>query len=44
MWCIDGSVKIFNDYEEVLSAWWNFPQYCDYVEVIDAKSKGGGFA
>jgi hypothetical protein len=44
VWCVDGSVKILDDYEEVLTAWWNFPQHCSHVEVIDAKTKGGGFA
>ena len=43
VWCTDGSVKILSDYDEVLTAWWNFPQYCSLVEVIDAKTTGGGF-
>lgn len=46
VWCIDGSVKILQDYEDVLTAWWNFNQYIDVVEVIDAKrskTSGSGF-
>ena len=43
LWCVDKTVKIVDDYEDVQRAWWNFPQYCDYVEVIDKKSRGGGF-
>lgn len=44
IWCTDDTVKIVDSYDEVLTAWWNFPQYCRIVEVIDQKSKGGGFA
>lgn len=43
IWCVDKTVKIVDDYEDVQKAWWNFPQYCEYVEVIDKKSRGGGF-
>ena len=35
--CKDKSVKILQSYEEVLECWWNFNQYIDKVEVIDAK-------
>lgn len=46
LWCVDGSVKILDNYEDVLTAWWNFPQHCSHVEVIDAKrskTSGSGF-
>ena len=33
--CADGSVKIVNDYMHVMEAWWNYPQYCVTVDVID---------
>ena len=42
--CADGSVKIVDDYMRVMEAWWNYPQYCVSVDVIDQKTKGGGFA
>ena len=44
--CKDKSVKILQSYEEVLECWWNFNQYIDKVEVIDArrtKKSGIGF-
>jgi hypothetical protein len=44
IFCVDGSVKVVDDYMQVIEAWWNYHQYCDHVEVIDAKTKGGGFA
>ncbi len=44
IFCVDGSVKIVDDYMQVIEAWWNYADYCDHVEVIDAKHKGGGFA
>lgn len=44
IFCVDGSVKIVNDYQQVIEARWNYPQYCDHVEVIDQKTTGGGFA
>jgi hypothetical protein len=43
VWCVDGSVKILDDYEDVMRAWWNFPQHLSHVEVLDTKTKGGGF-
>jgi len=46
VWCVDGSVKILQDYEDVLIAWWNFKEHIDIVEVIDAKrskTSGSGF-
>lgn len=42
--CTDGSVKIVDDYMNVLEAWWNYPQYCQIVDVIESKSAGGGFS
>lgn len=42
--CTDNSVKIVDDYQQVYEAWWNFSEYCVSVDVIDAKTKGGGFA
>lgn len=44
LWCSDRSVKIVDDYQQVIEAWWNYPQYADHVEVIDQKTKGGGFS
>ena len=44
IFCVDGSVKIVDDYMKVIEAWWNYHQHCDHVEVIDAKTKGAGFA
>ena len=46
VWCTDGSVKILEDYSDVQTAWWNFKQYIDKIEVIDAKrgkTSGSGF-
>tara|TARA_Y100000022_G_scaffold85916_1_gene74068 strand:+ start:951 stop:1097 length:147 start_codon:yes stop_codon:yes gene_type:complete len=46
VWCTDGSVKILEDYADVQTAWWNFKQYIDKIEVIDAKrgkTSGSGF-
>lgn len=46
VWCVDGSVKILQDYEDVLIAWWNFKEHIDIIEVIDAKrskTSGSGF-
>ena len=46
VWCVDGSVKILQDYEDVLTAWWNSEEYIDIIEVIDgkrSKSSGSGF-
>lgn len=37
VWCIDNSVKIIQDYDDVINAWFNFKQYISHVEVIDAK-------
>lgn len=47
VWCKDNSVKIIEDYDDVINAWYNFKQHISHVEVIDAKRKGGkgrGFA
>jgi hypothetical protein len=45
IFCTDGSVKIVDDYMRVMEAWWNYPQYCDHVDVIDKpKNVGKGFA
>ena len=46
VWCTDGSVKILEDYADVQTAWWNFKQYIETIEVIDAKrskTSGSGF-
>ena len=44
VWCKDGSVKVLDNYEDVLVAQWNFPQHIDRVEVIDkSKTTGKGF-
>ena len=42
VWCIDKSVKVLHNYDDVLNAWWNFKQYIDHVEVIDAKRRSAG--
>lgn len=47
IWCKDNSVKIVESYEEVQTAWWNFKQFIERIEVIDAKRNKGtgrGFA
>lgn len=45
IWCVDGSVKVVDDYDTVLTAQWNFPQHISHVEVIDkSETKGKGFA
>lgn len=37
VWCIDNSVKILEDYDDVINAWFNYKHYISHVEVIDAK-------
>ena len=47
VWCKDNSVKIIEDYDDVINAWFNYKQYISHVEVIDAKRtkrSGRGFA
>ena len=45
IWCVDGSVKIVDDWDTVLTAHWNFPQHISHVEVIDkSPTKGKGFS
>ncbi len=43
VWCKDDSVKILQSWEEVQTAWWNFKHFISHIEVIDAKTTGGGF-
>ena len=40
---VDGRSILFDDYEKMKQAWWQYNQVASHVNVVDKKSGGKGF-
>ena len=39
---VDGRSILFDDYEKMKQAWWQYNQVASHVNVVDKKKSGGG--
>ena len=39
---VDGRSILFDDYEKMKQAWWQYNQVASHVDVVDKKKSGGG--
>ena len=39
---VDGRSILFDDYEKMKQAWWQYNQDASHVNVVDKKKSGGG--